>query len=503
MSRSNRSQKHNRSLGPGSEVWAYLRVSGDEQADRGTPILGQRQAIEAYCAQHGYFLARIYTDEAISGSSDDRPQFQLMMADAAASNSHGPAAIVLWAWSRFARNQNDAMFWKASLRRQGIEIVTIEDDIPRVDGFETIIESLIHWKDEQKLHEISVQSKRGQQTLARMGYIPAGGPAPRGYKVVIETGEVGGKVRHLRRWVPDPEIWPVVRRAWEMRLAGASYHQIIRETRLYKSAACLNTFFMNSVYKGEAHFGDTTIPIEPVVTAEEWELVQQNRMYRGGSHARQIVSQFLLSGLLKCGRCGSMLSGGHTPDRVRRDGYRRQAWRYYQCTKRHNQKACDMPQIKAVAVEQAIVDFLFEQVFTPQALAYYQEQIEAKISAERPDIQARLELLRNELWDVEGRIQRLLDALEDGRSVSDRLALRETEAAALRQEIAALEYQVSGMRPATTADVDGLADELRAALAEGPVAEARALVASVISEIIVEDGAVLRVRWRLPFGVST
>lgn len=33
-------------------AYAYLRVSGDEQADRGLPIAGQREAVAAYCAEH-------------------------------------------------------------------------------------------------------------------------------------------------------------------------------------------------------------------------------------------------------------------------------------------------------------------------------------------------------------------------------------------------------------------------------------------------------------------
>ena len=33
-------------LPPGSSIYAYLRVSGEDQAERGTPIAGQRQELE-------------------------------------------------------------------------------------------------------------------------------------------------------------------------------------------------------------------------------------------------------------------------------------------------------------------------------------------------------------------------------------------------------------------------------------------------------------------------
>jgi len=62
-----------------SAVWAYIRVSGDAQADRGLPVAGQRRAIQEYARDHKLDLARVFVDEARSGGTDQREQFQLMM----------------------------------------------------------------------------------------------------------------------------------------------------------------------------------------------------------------------------------------------------------------------------------------------------------------------------------------------------------------------------------------------------------------------------------------
>ncbi len=53
-------------------VWADMRVSGDEQADRGLPVAGQRLAIEEYAQEHNLHLARVFVDEARSGGTDQR-----------------------------------------------------------------------------------------------------------------------------------------------------------------------------------------------------------------------------------------------------------------------------------------------------------------------------------------------------------------------------------------------------------------------------------------------
>jgi hypothetical protein len=97
-----------------------------------------------------------------------------------------------------------------------------------------------------------------------MGYVPSGSRPPRGYKVEFEEVEIEGRRRKVRRWVEDPELWPLVRRAWEMKLAGMSHRRILEETGLYKSPGCLTTFFRNPSYKGELVFGGTVIRV-PVV----------------------------------------------------------------------------------------------------------------------------------------------------------------------------------------------------------------------------------------------
>ncbi len=52
-----------------------------------------------------------------------------------------------------------------------------------------------------------------------------------------------GKPHIVQRWVPDPEVWPRAKKAWEMRAAGTSYETILAETRLFKTKGCFSTFF--------------------------------------------------------------------------------------------------------------------------------------------------------------------------------------------------------------------------------------------------------------------
>ena len=483
-------------------VWAYIRVSGDEQADRGLPVAGQRRAILEYAQEHDLAVARFFVDEARSGGSDQREQFQLMMRGA----HEDPApctTILLWSWSRFARDQDDAHFWKASLRRHGVAIIAVDGQTPAVEGMEYILESLIHWKDAQKLMEISHNARRGQQTLAKLGYVPSGGNPPRGYMVEFVELEIEGRVRKLRRWIPDPDIWPLVERAWRMRLEGQSYAAILQETGLYSTPGCLSTFFRNRIYKGELWFGGTLIPVAAVVSADEWASVNADRAKRrGGAYPRHQGSRFLLSGLLRCARCGSRLYGDSSGSTVRNDGYLRARWDHYRCAKQR-QGRCDLPRINARVLEAAVVQALFDEVLTEESLGQHLAIIEARIDAERPALDARLDELRRERARAEAAIEKVLDLIEavaDGKPLLPRLVAHQKTLDRLTEEIAELEIRLR--HPVPLLDVNKLRSELRESLADAPLPHTRALLGRLIADIIVEKD-VAEVRYRIPFAPPT
>ena len=123
------------------KVALYARVSSERQ-DIDLSISAQLRALREYASRNGHLVVREYLDEAESGRSIDRPGFKQLII--AARQKPSPfEAILVWKLSRFARNREHSIIYKSLLRRQGIQVVSINEpveDTPAGRLLEGIIE---------------------------------------------------------------------------------------------------------------------------------------------------------------------------------------------------------------------------------------------------------------------------------------------------------------------------------------------------------------------------
>ena len=108
----------------------YIRVSTDDQTEHSPE--SQLNEIKKYAARSNLVIDpnHIYNDDGISGrKASKRPEFQRMISAAKAAPS--PFDVILvWKFSRFARNQEESIVYKSLLRRDcGVEVISISEDI--------------------------------------------------------------------------------------------------------------------------------------------------------------------------------------------------------------------------------------------------------------------------------------------------------------------------------------------------------------------------------------
>ena len=301
---------------------AYIRVSTDNQTELSPD--SQIKEIRKYAKQHGYIVPNeyIFRDDGISGRrAEKRPEFIRMIA--IAKQKPAPfCAVLLWKFSRFARNQEESIFYKGMLSRNNVEVKSISE--PILDGpFGSLIERIIEWFDEFYSINLSGEVKRGMTERVERGgavSIPAFG-----YDIVD------------KKYVVNPETAPIVRQIYADYLSGMGALQIahklnnlgVRTTRgnLWENRT-VDYILRNPVYIGKIrwnpngrtrrNYDDPNIMIvdgqhEPIIDEDSFNKVQAVYEVNQKRHARYAHDtgkkyMYMLHGLVKCSDCGASLS---------------------------------------------------------------------------------------------------------------------------------------------------------------------------------------------------
>ena len=175
----------------------YLRRSTDRQEQS---IGDQRKAIDRYALENGFEVLHYYIDDAISGTStEQRKAFQELIADA--KERECPFTHVLvYDVKRFGRLDNDeAGFYRFTLRKSGIEIVYISEGF-NGDDTDDLLRPVKQWQARQESKDLSLVTIRGQLSRVQEG-LWNGGTPPFGYDLAYYTST--GTIRTIVRYQPD------------------------------------------------------------------------------------------------------------------------------------------------------------------------------------------------------------------------------------------------------------------------------------------------------------
>jgi DNA invertase Pin-like site-specific DNA recombinase len=484
----------------GAQVVAYLRDSGGDDQDLSVPQ--QEASIAAWCVDHGLILTRIFKDLARPGSSViSRDGFNEMMHYLRAAQQP-EAGLLIWNYQRFSRSLDDSQFYRADIRRHGYLFFSLNDEIPE-GPIGKLFEAIIDWKNEQFLLDLSVDIKRGLRALVEKYHVIPGVP-PRGYK--REPLQLGsrrdGSPHTVHRWVPDPETWDRCCQAFEMRARNASYAQIQGATHLFGSLNSYKDFFTNAIYHGELHYADLVIPdaFEPLVDENTWQAVQkvngQNSrnapLRQDPTNPRRRASHFLLSGLVRCARCGGLLNG-HIIKVHKKPGHD-----YYACSTRQRKHTCDAQQIPRAVLEKAVVDHLVDFLNHPEVILAHQaqqaqdaEQEAAVLAAERADLNRRLANVRRRINNVN---EVLADQGTDApRSTIAKLAALEAEETEIQTDLAKIKHDLPPATHYTLHQLHTLANRIQRLYTLPDPEPLRQVFLGIIATLTVErDGSTIR-----------
>lgn len=127
---------------------AYYRFSSHSQNE--ASIDQQRKQAQLYAETHDLNIIKEYTDRAISGTTDERPGFQQMLAEVSKLK---PAVLILWKTDRLGRDRYTLALAKKTIRDAGCSISyiaeAIPDDSPESVLMEGMLESMAEFYSKQ------------------------------------------------------------------------------------------------------------------------------------------------------------------------------------------------------------------------------------------------------------------------------------------------------------------------------------------------------------------
>ena len=91
----------------------YARYSSDNQTEQS--IEGQLRVCQEYAQRNDILILETYIDRAMTGTNDNRPDFQKMIKDSADKNWQH---IIVYKLDRFSRNKYETAKYKKNFERQ-------------------------------------------------------------------------------------------------------------------------------------------------------------------------------------------------------------------------------------------------------------------------------------------------------------------------------------------------------------------------------------------------
>ena len=96
-------------------VVIYARYSSHNQTEQS--IEGQIAVCKEYAERNNFNIVDEYIDRALTGTTDNRPQFLKMIED---SNKKHFKGVLVYQLDRFARNRYDSATYKAKLKKNNV-----------------------------------------------------------------------------------------------------------------------------------------------------------------------------------------------------------------------------------------------------------------------------------------------------------------------------------------------------------------------------------------------
>lgn len=470
----------------------YIRVSTDEQADKGYSQRNQEEMLRKYCESHSIMIRNvIYEDH--SAKSFNRPQWKSLIQGLKKKKSN-VNLILFTKWDRFSRNAGDAYQMINVLRGFGVEPQAIEQpldlSIPENKMMLAFYLAAPEVENDRRALNVFYGMRRARKEGRYMGLAPVA--------YINKTEENGRK--YIAPLEPDASI---LRWAFEEIAKGIFNTEQIWKRAKEKGLKCSKNAFWQ-VIRNPLYCGKIFIPQfkdeesrfvkgqhKAIISEELYYEVQDILDGRGRNYRPKVktLDEFPMRGFLICPECEKLLTGSKSKGRTK-------YYSYYHCV-----GACKH-RTNAEIVNEAILKDLASFVPEIGDMAFYQELIIKEYLNKTNEVQFEKKEILLQIKDYEDRLSHTRDLLATRQIDADDYRDMKSQYSA---KISMLESQLTRMNN----DADNVqilikrgvkrVFEIKEALKDGCLSEIRKDVGSIYPEKIVFEESKVRTARRNDF----
>jgi site-specific DNA recombinase len=468
-----------------TRVCIYTRISTDEE-NQPTSLASQHERLEAFCkAQEDWRIVAHHEDRA-SGTRLDRPGLQAALDLARQGRID---QLLVYRIDRLSRKVRQLASIAEELAKLDVVLRSATEPFDTGSAAGRMMLQMLGVFAEFEHATIVDRVTSGIERRAREGRWP-NGRVPFGY-ARNENKEL----------IADERTAPVVRRIFKLYASGrlgaaAIARQLTEEgapapVRGWQPNIVL-LVLANESYIGRVHWREQTFPglHEALIDTETFARAQALLKERGADMAMRASSRtdFLLSGLIRCGRCRRAYVGMS----AKGNGG---TYHYYACSGRQKlgRKACDGERIPRQKLEDAIFSQLTGIYRDGGLIREAIEQAAQSGESDRKTLAQERAALAKETSRTERAIERYQEAFEGGdlnaAHFGERIGALRARLDALTDRDRALATELTANAPSAPdpASLRAVADHLDYVIANGEREQSKALLATLIAELRVNS----------------
>ncbi|QEC45890.1 recombinase family protein [Pseudobacter ginsenosidimutans] len=461
----------------------YIRVSTDEQADKGYSQRNQEEMLQNYCRVNNIQVRKtVFEDH--SAKTFNRPEWIKLLSDL--SKRKGKSDLVLFSkWDRFSRNAGDAYQMISTLRRMGVEPQAVEQPLDLSVPENKMMLAFYLAAPEVENDRRALNVFHGMRRAKKEGRWMA--TAPIGYaNKITEDG---------RKYIaPKEPAATILRRVFEELAKGHFAADQIRKEANKKGLKCSRSNFWN-VIRNPVYCGKIQIPKfkdedpitvngqhEPLISESLFYEVQdilcgKNRKSRPGTKVI-VPDQLPLRGFLICPNCGKMLTGSGSKGTY-------SVYYYYHCN-----SSCGC-RFKAEDANERFIEELKKYAPNPAYCDLYAELLHEAYKQQTSSMSIERRQVLSQIEELTTRINTTRNKAADNQFSYEDFQIVKTECT---KQITELEKQLSKL-PEREKGIEGLLQKgihnliaIDQAYINGTIPEKRNIVSSMFPGKLIFDG---------------